>query len=259
MLKLNFQINPAYLAYHFIKNTSPSRFVSGECDPEIVDFQNAAWGKDRAANDFIRFGPDEDTFLSGKSMVEMARRADDLLKQMLNHSSFVPLLAETSKSLVQVREEWESNYSKTNNMIGEMTGLNLNKDVSVYLTHPKLKQGHAGHDCIVWAYRLTWPNYNTVYLWHELLHLLLPHGNLEHAVIQLISDNEMRVRLNGGTYPPMEGHEYLRKLMELLLPMWRLFLQSKETRDINSFISKAASLPEIKKELLSCDEHRYDE
>jgi len=238
MISFHFKIVPAYLAYHMIVNTSPSRFVGNQCDSAIVDFQNAAWHKDTEANDFIRFGPQEDTFIFGKSMEQLSKRADALLKEMLSHQTFGSLLAETAQSLDLVRTEWESNFVKTNDMVSEMTGLELTRDVDVYLTHPKLKQGHAGHGFICWAYRLTWPNYNTVYLWHEFLHLVLPGGDLEHAAIQLIADNEMRTRLNGGEYPPFEAHEEHKEMMTKLLPAWRDYLKRPQ-KDIHDFIDSA--------------------
>lgn len=246
MISFHFKVVPAHVAYHLIANTSPSRFVNNKCDPAIVDFQNAAWERDREANDFIRFGPQDDTFIFGKSLENLSKRSAELLKQMLDDPTFKPLLAETTQSLSLVRTEWESNLLKTNDMIAEMTGLALNKDVDVYLTHPKMKQGHAGHGYICWAYRTTWTNYNTVYLWHETLHLILPGGDLEHAVIQLITDNEMRSRLNGVDYPPFEAHEEHKETMAKLLPSWQAYLK-RPKKDIHEFIRAAKEITQAAK------------
>lgn len=195
-------------------------------------------------------------FVTDNSMEKLAKESDELLKAMITDSTFAPLLSQTAESLPIVRDEWERNCVKTSEWVAGMTGLEFSKDVPVYLTHPKIKQGHAGRDCIFWAHRLTWPNYNTVYLWHEYLHLAIPGGDLEHAVIQLITDNELKIRLNGGSYPPFEGHEYLFKLMQLLLPEWQQYLKGTENRNIKNFIAKAASQRSIKEELIACEKHR---
>ena len=61
----------------------------------------------------------------------------------------------------------------------------------------------------------------------------------EHAVIELITDEELRTRLNGGKYPPFVGHGYLQKVKEKLLPKWRKYLKS-EKQNIREFIRKSA-------------------
>jgi hypothetical protein len=192
MISFHFNVEPAHVAFYLISNTAPNQFVSGECDPEIVCFQNAVWKKDKEAYDFIRHGPQEINFIHKESVKNLAERADVLMKEMLTDSTFTPVLAETIKSVDQVRIEWEANMLRTNDMVREMTELKLEKVVEVYLTHPKIKQGHATrYDYICWAYRLTWPNYNTVYLWHEALHLLLPGDDVEHK--------HASEKINGGS------------------------------------------------------------
>lgn len=250
MITLDFQIKPEYLAYYCIKNTSPQRFVAGTVDPEVVDFQNAAWSKDKEAYYFLCYGVSDTLVLSASSMSDLAKRAQDLLQTMVKDPTFVPLLKETSESLGTLRQEWEANCFKTHNMVSEMTGLELKGDFKVFLSHPSLKQGQYINKlkAFCWAYRAPWPNYNTVYFWHELLHSFVPGGDLEHAAIQFVADNELRVRLNGGEYPPFEGHGRLNELMELMLPYWKKYLQLKK-KEIDAFIKELAGMPEIQKQL----------
>jgi hypothetical protein len=260
MIKLNFEIIPRYVAYHAVVNCAPRRFVSGAPDQKIVSFQNAAWSEDRAAYEFLRYGFSEINLLGSPSVGEIAQRAERLLETMVRDATFAPLLSETTSSLELVKSEWESNCVKTHEMVSTMTGLELKGNFRIFLTHPALKQGHYHHElkAVCWAHRNTWPNYNTVYLWHELLHGFIPGANLEHAVIQLIADNEMRIRLNGDSYPPFEGHPYLTKMMEILLPYWRQYIDAKE-KDICGFIAKMAALAEIKEQLAKCAQHKDDD
>lgn len=259
MITLDFQINPSYLVYHTITNCSPSRFIDETPDRKVVDFQNAAWSKDKAANQFLRFGPNEVNLFTSPSISEIAQRAEKLIQSMIADATFVPLLAETVESLELLKSEWENNYPKTYELVSEMTGLNLNGDFRIFLSHPALKQGHYQSElrAVCWAYRNTWPNYNTVYIWHELLHSFIPGGHLEHAVIQLIADNELRVSLNGGDYPPIEGHPYLNKLMGLLVPHWRHYLRTRN-KEIGKFISDMDSRPDVKRWLAVCAEQRAE-
>jgi len=84
-----------------------------------------------------------------------------------------------------------------------------------------------------------WPNYATVYLWHEILHSYIGYSEKEHAVIELITDEELRIRLNGSKYPPFAGHKYLAKIKQKILPRWKKYLKSKK-RNIREFMGKSA-------------------
>ena len=69
-------------------------------------------------------------------------------------------------------------------------------------------------------------NYTTVYLWHEILHLIMELEDVSHAVNQMATDNELRIRLNKTSYPPLEGHDWLKPIMKKILPKWGDYLQS---------------------------------
>jgi|GEM_PF-1700321 len=79
----------------------------------------------------------------------------------------------------------------------------------------------------------------------------------KHAVIQLIADNELRIRLNGGHYPPFEGHTYLKRLMELIVPHWRKYLRAGN-KEIGKFITEMAARPEVQEQLAVCAVHREE-
>ena len=109
-----------------------------------------------------------------------------------------------------------------------MTGFDFNKTIVVYIVHSSLPSGKtfifAEGQPILWGHNDLFENYTTVYLWHEILHTYLGTSQLEHALIQLIADNELRIQLNGGSYPPFEGHAYLLPLMKKVLPLWNEYL-----------------------------------
>ena len=121
----------------------------------------------------------------------------------------------------------------------KLTGLKLNKKFTVYITHPSLRNGrYRGNNTIEWGHHENWRNYATIYLWHEILHSYIGYGDKEHAVIELITDEELRIRLNGGKYPPFVGHNYLGNMKKKMLPKWREYLKSDQ-HNIRDFIKKS--------------------
>ncbi len=252
MISLQFRIEPRYLVYHTFKGS----VREGTDWKPVVAFQNRGWEMDQEAYNLLIRGIPEDTILAKTRLEELGRRADCLLETIVADPTYIPIINATEDALNKLRSEWESNYARTYNLVEKLTGLKLTGEHVVLVTHPALNQGHNSNGTICFTHRNDWPNYNTIYLWHELLHGFIPENDLEHAVIQLITDNELRTILNGGNYPPFEGHPYLTKLMELLLPDWQNYLKSKDP-NVTDFISTQALNPTVKQELSDCRKHRH--
>ena len=94
-----------------------------------------------------------------------------------------------------------------------------------------------------------------VYLMHETLHLILDKklgkNNLAHAIIELITDQELRIRLNkNGVYFKESkegvGHPFLLKLSKAILPYWKKYLKSKNKNIVNFYL-EMEKLQKIKK------------
>jgi len=75
-----------------------------------------------------------------------------------------------------------------------------NRKIDVLVTHPKLKNGvnFARFGVIGWGHSEDWKNYTSVYIWHEILHSYFDKSDLNHTLIELIADNELRYRHPGG-------------------------------------------------------------
>ncbi|OGY38623.1 MAG: hypothetical protein A2391_03475 [Candidatus Brennerbacteria bacterium RIFOXYB1_FULL_41_13] len=100
---------------------------------------------------------------------------------------------------------------------------------------------------IVWGHAEEWPNYTMVYLWHEILHEYMDNTDLNHALIELITDYELRHQLGGPDYPPFTtGHEYLQKIEEALLPSWKKYLAS-DNKNFAEFRKEVEKIREINK------------
>jgi hypothetical protein len=113
----------------------------------------------------------------------------------------------------------------------------LDQIFNVYIAHPGLKAGkNFGGNNIVWSHQNYWPNYNTVYIWHELLHSYFEKDDKSHALIELITDEEMRIKLNGGKYPPFVEHSFLNEVKLKNLNLWNEY--KTKIYDINLLLSK---------------------
>lgn len=233
-IKLDFCISEEYLIIHTLSHTNKSQFSSNKNKKDIVAFQNFAWSKSIDSYNLLagRYYPSTKT--SGiKSTVSKIEYYIETLKKS---KQYLKILSQTRSYLEYCKEQWENNYVKTASVMKSLTGLNLDGSFVVYITHPSLMNGtNAGNNIICWGHNEDWPNYTTVYLWHEIMHSYMGHDDTSHALIELITDEELRVRLNGGRYPPLiRGHPHLERIEKKLLPAWKRYLKS-DKHDIIKF------------------------
>lgn len=147
---------------------------------------------------------------------------------------------ELSKSGDLPKAEWQIQLQRSAVIMQNLTGIDFSKKpIVVQVLHPGLPAGRFDplNQKVYWRYVGNeypdykpidyFPNYNVVYLWHERMHAELPFDDLEHAVIQLMTDNELRIQLNGGSYPPFVGHPDLTLKMEAILPDWKAYVTAK--------------------------------
>ena len=104
----------------------------------------------------------------------------------------------------------------------------MSKTIKVLITHPEVFQGrYLEGNVIAWGRKSNWKNYSTVYLWHEILHSYLKYNNKTHALMELVTDDALRVFLNGGTFPPFsdDGHEKLKQKKQWIYDhYWKAYL-----------------------------------
>ncbi|MCK4386959.1 MAG: hypothetical protein KAV41_02675 [Candidatus Pacebacteria bacterium] len=157
------------------------------------------------------------------------------LNQLQKSGEFKTIYKQTKKYLEKCEKEWNKNFDFTDNSVRELTGLNLDKTFTVYITHPSLKNGqYWGDNNITWGATEKWENYSTIYIWHEIMHAYFDKTDLSHAIIELITDEELRKNLNKEKYPPFAGHKNLAKLKRKILPFWKEYLKLKN-KNIRKF------------------------
>jgi len=171
-----------------------------------------------------------------------------MFQEILRTKEFQRLFKETKKYQLFVENQWNKNKIEALETIRKISGLRLpNKTIVILITHPKLKNGVAfpALNIIGWGHPEEWKNYSIIYLCHELMHILVgeefANDKMMHAIIELLIDNELRIRLNkeGKYFEKGIGHPALRKLERKIFPHWRKFLGEKvrniKTRNIIDF------------------------
>lgn len=190
--------------------------------------------------DLIRLFPSEFESLSSLDEVSpesvssraVGNKFEDLFKKGKAHPAYARIFNETNEHLEEVRREWLANIAKTSSFMTELTKINLNQNITVFITHPQVYLGrNFGNNSIGWGRKADWPNYFTVYLWHEVMHSFLLFNSKSHALIELMTDDCLRHYLNGGSYPPFsdDGHQYLIETKSWIFEnYWKHFLARKE-------------------------------
>ncbi|MBX9720837.1 MAG: hypothetical protein K2X81_05550, partial [Candidatus Obscuribacterales bacterium] len=158
--KVDFKINTEQLALHTLK--TGGKWV-GKADQAIIAFQNRAWELDRDSYGYLRNNYLEKSILSASPRDNSvgAQGVWKLLEQMQKDPTFMPILNDTQKALVTLKQEWNSNLLGTQKMMQDLTGLPLNNHVNVYVTNPSLRAGYSyGDGNVVITSRTDFPNYN---------------------------------------------------------------------------------------------------
>lgn len=229
-MRPQFIINPAYILLHSIENTHDGRI-------------SEAWAQR------VRGARRDAPLLASGTMAEprtSLQTAEDLaqafntasiaLTSLMRTAEFQNLLAEVRVYGTWVERQWEAAGDRALHELETIIGLPLpDTSVDVFVTHPKLANGRYVRDvsAICWGHSEDWENYTVVYLCHELAHMITDgryrSRELMHALIELATDNELRIRLNGkSAYFEEKGHKVgharLRRIERDILPIWRQYL-----------------------------------
>lgn len=202
--------------------------------PEWDDLRTRLWDKYRLG--YLAFqGKYTKLFLNETARDTLETASDELLalvEEGLQSDEFSKLLSETEEYKTWLGNEWEQKKARVNQELLDILRAPLPKDqFKVVVFHPKLAEGrYLGKGTLAWGHSEDWSNYSVVYLCHEALHEFFGESDLEHSIIELVTDNELRIRLNGGgeyLYIDGElvGHENLLNLEKKILSKWLDYLK----------------------------------
>jgi len=239
VINLNFRIDDTFLVSYILTNCSEDSFIHAAKEKymdDIVNFQNLAWNKNKNVYNLITGKYYIYRAIESSSFQRAIQQSDEFIEGLIDTKEYKTLKTQTEESVFEIKKEWEKNYTETAEYIKNL-GIAIEGTFEVFVVHPGLKSGeYMGNKKIIWSYRTNWENYNTVYLWHEILHSYFYNSDNTHALIELITDEEMRRRLNKEDYPPFVGHDHLTNLKNKGLDIWKSYLKEKN-KDIKTLIN----------------------
>jgi len=232
-MKLKFLIDKKYIFLHALNQRQHNEPFKG-----WAKFTNSIWNKYPQEWYFLA-GHAEWPLIKNDSLTSVSKKAEKLLRKWLKTPQSKRLIRETEKYRDWLEKEWQEKGKMTLKELERIIRIPLpDKTISIYITHPKLRNGFTiNPQTIVWGHHEDWKNYSIVYLCHEIMHTVVKSSNNSHAIIELATDNELRIRLNkkGKYFKEGKfdiGHDYLRKLEQKILPLWKDYLKSKNNKNI---------------------------
>jgi hypothetical protein len=221
-IKLDFKLDERYLICHTVTKNLPR----SDRLKDILELQKDVKAKFPELYQRL-YNTDGSVF--NPTGLRSLKWINPILSYVLAHPLYPKLKHETQNHLIEVKTEWDKNYLVTSAHMQQTTRLKFEKAIEVYIIHPDVGQGryNSVSKTIGWGHRSPWPNYSTVYLWHEILHSYLESNQKTHALIELITDDDLRCFLNKCSYPPFteEGHDYLRPAKKWIYDKyWKSYL-----------------------------------
>lgn len=213
MFQITFEVDPQILLWFLLKKT---QLLASECSSRI--------------------GPDEDIPPKPEDFPESMRHC-------LKGPRFMKLLEETKDYARQVQYKWQDKKRQVYIALLDILRIPVDGEFTCFIVHPETHTGRSLHqsrvNAFVWGHYSHFPNYDVIYLIHEMMHSIFPFNPIAHTVQELAIDNELRVRLNHGSYDEKTvvcgiGRE---KIISLMLPEWRRYLVAN-TENIFQFIER---------------------
>lgn len=235
-----FEVNPnVVLGFAFQSD------YSGKRPEKWVKLLDSLYEKYPRGCDIIGGRP-QDAFWGdvGEWLNGAAEEVESILTFLSSSDEYNRLIDATKKYRDWLEREWNRKSTRVIRELSDIVRTELPvHPITVYVVEPTIRWGQytRGHG-IVWGHDEEWNNYSMVYLSHEYLHSFLPKTNVAHAVIELATDNELRLRLNGnGKYFDIDTRSRLLGIEKELLSNWREYLRIS-SGDIKEFISDNESL-----------------
>lgn len=249
-MKLKFKINKYYLVGYAIASSNKPFNTWKKLEEKI-------WEKYREKPAYYFLNPKYINLALEKIQLDisdknirsvLSKHSADLKKihqEIFKSKEFQKLFKETKNHLDFVKNQWGKNENQALKILKEISGLSLPaQEITIYITHPNSCNGKTiDKNTIVWGHTEDWENYATVYLSHELLHIMTwpshfqKNYNISHALICLATNNELRIRLNkkGKYFKTRKIYtEYpeMIKLEKTILPYWKKYLGGKIGKNI---------------------------
>ncbi len=204
----------------------------GKSGQEIVELKNRLWEQYRDEYKALKKVHNESEFGLTPELVKQNKILfPHIISETKSCKFFTNWLKGAEDFKFKSEEEWKRNYEKSSALMKDITGLDLSLTINVYILNPANHIGRSlGNNTVAWGAPDEFHQYTTIYIWHEILHSYMKLNNISHSIIELATDNELRVRMNGGTMEPLIGHDYLKDVRKILFDSdWNEYLNTKNT------------------------------
>ncbi len=207
MYNIDLITNPIHISQYIITNSDIKRIRTDarkEETIELTNFRNKAFDLNKSLYHVLDSGF-KDLPFEPTDEFPYKNTFADLQKYLIEISKLEELsqiISRIEGQMKKIKNEWENNYLEVSNLLNK---LNINGDdaLTVYLVPNCLKAGRYYYGkYIEWGYRNDFNNYNTIYLWHEVVHHHLFKNNLcnnkdlNEVVTMIISDRYLYSKLN---------------------------------------------------------------
>jgi len=240
MFKLKFRIDKQYLIAHSIKRLW--RF----CESPFPEWSKLSYDLNKKYPAGIDFLSDPSLSFLGKTLSKNEKQAKKIISEILKTKQFQRLYKETNVYLKMVKKQWDQNKKIAVDTIKNLSGLEMPlQEIKVFITHPKTGNGMAipYYDAIMWGHSEDLPNYSTIYICHELMHLLTQgakNQDIMHVLIEFMTDKKLREIVNNEKLeyiervaPNMPPHIKNKiNLSRKILPYWEEYLTKKKPKNI---------------------------
>lgn len=207
-----------------------------------IEIKNTLWNKYKDAYDLINRGIDyRNLFLlnTNEYFDSVSKHLLEMLEEGKDYPEVQKLYLEAEEYKKWIIDAWDKSQAKIESELASILKINLPNTPLKVLLVPYIIGGgmYLGNNTIFWGDLYgsgeRFPNYNLIYLIHESLHSIFGRTNIEHSIIELIADNELRLRLNGeGEYFFYDGkaigHDYLLDTERKLFDDWKLYLKDQD-------------------------------
>lgn len=226
---VTFEVQDRFLIANTLASSSED-FVVEAYTEDIIVFQNKAWEINKIGYELLA-GMTFPHQAFSVAPEEAGHEAKKLIDELIETSEYLKVKEQAELRCDQVQSEWKANLAKSTEALLEITGIDFSRDnYQVFVTHPSIRQGrYLGNNQIAWGGQDHGENYSTIYIWHEILHAddkLGTDCRVKHAIIELVTDIELRKKLNNQEHPPFQGHSDLDGIRDALLDDWRTYLKN---------------------------------
>jgi len=212
---------------------------------DVIHLNNEAWKKYRYCYNFIR-----ECKIQNKNPIDITKQINCLIKFTIENEIFVNIIKKTDEYKNIIEKRWNDKEKIVISFVETLTKIKIQGRFFIALLCPP--EFYAGYNLefmtnqklIKYGHTERWNNYSIVYIMHEILHSVFKFGNdITHCIIELISDNSLRMYLNASTEDYTMGHKYLTDLRLKMVPYWKKYIKSND--NIYKFVEDMVKMTKI--------------